>query len=242
MNTLAPGSTILNRELGQHRFSNETFEIGSGAVEFALSIHPFKRPNAPGPELRVGLCYAGTMNRSATLQRTIREPYDTLTSSQTGEQFLVDSVFRDRIWLDHSAERMGVSASLIWRTRGRWSLYGGVGFAGGPLLNARTEVRWTVSNTVEPHRDTADEEPYFGFNGEDGTDEVLEAYRNGNGWWLATNLPIGLDFQLARRGLFFSRLHLFNEVRPQMVVQGTRESGTSSSFGAQSVFGLRLCL
>ncbi len=235
---LAPGSRLLDRDLSDHKFTNDRYEVGTGSFEASIGLRPFRRADKMGPELRVGVIYAGLVDQSAALRRTTRMSYDTLTSSQTGVQTFVDSVFRDNIRLRHSAERIGVSASLIWRTQGRWSLYGGVGVAGGPTLNARSEVRSDETRSTEIRDFTQGEVYGSDFNASDD----VELFRNGNGWWLATYLPIGLDFQLARTGTFFSRLHLFYEIRPQMVFQGSPELGSNSAFGMQTVFGLRLRL
>lgn len=238
MGVLAPGSRLLDRDLSGHKFTNDRYESGTGSFEASIGLHPFKGSGARGPELRLGVIHAGLVNQSAVLQRTTRQPYDTLTSSQTGEQTFVDSVHRDQVLLDHSAERFGVNASLIWRTQGRWSLYGGVGLAGGPVLNARTQVRARVKGGVEPNEPT-EGDAYYGFDGFWGNDDV-ETFRNGTGWWVSTYLPLGLDFQLARTGTFFSRLHVYYELRPQMVFQGSPELGSSTAFGVQTLFGLRL--
>lgn len=239
MRLLAPGSSLLEQDLSGYKFTNDRYEVGTGCFEATIGLQPFKREVGSGPELRLGVSYAGLVNQRAALRRTTRLPYDTLTSSQTGQQSFVDSVYRDNIRLDHHAERIGVNASLTWRTHGRWSVYGGFGIAGGPVLNARTELRRNATSGVEP-RSSSDNDGYFGYYSYAADD--VETFRNGAGWWVSTYLPLGLDLQIARSGTFFSRLHLFYEVRPQMVFHGSAELGSTTSFGAQSLFGLRLKL
>jgi opacity protein-like surface antigen len=236
---LVPILGLDDRNLMEYRFTDETFATGLGVFEIAVGYHPFGDTERRGPEVRAGISYAGTQNLRAGLDRTTRAPYDTLTSSQTGDQTFVDSVFSDRIRVQHTAQRVGLNAAIIWRSSGRWSVYGGVGVAGGPVLNARTEV-WQDGN-----RDVAERE--------ESTDDVdliapwdlplpntSEVYRNATGWWFSMYVPFGIDLQLARKKTFLSRVHFFIEVRPQLAHQGTPELGTRTSIGQQTLSGLRL--
>ena len=236
---LVPILGLDDRNLMEYRFTDETFATGLGVFEIAVGYHPFGDTERRGPEVRAGISYAGTQNLRAGLDRTTRAPYDTLTSSQTGDQTFVDSVFSDRIRVQHTAQRVGLNAAIIWRSSGRWSVYGGVGVAGGPVLNARTEV-WQDGN-----RDVAERE--------DNTEDVdliapwdlplpntSEVYRNATGWWFSMYVPFGIDLQLARKKTFLSRVHLLMEVRPQLAHQGTPELGARTSIGQQTLSGLRL--
>ena len=236
---LVPILGLDDRNLMEYRFTDETFATGLGVFEIAVGYHPFGDTERRGPEVRAGISYAGTQNLRAALDRTTRSPYDTLTSSQTGDQTFVDSVFSDRIRVQHTAQRVGLNAAIIWRSSGRWSVYGGVGVAGGPVLNARTEV-WQDGN-----RDVAERE--------ESTDDVdliapwdlplpntSEVYRNATGWWFSMYVPFGIDLQLARKKTFLSRVHFLIEVRPQLAHQGTPELGTRTSIGQQTLSGLRL--
>ena len=188
----------------------------------------------------MGVTYAGFMSQGAWLQRTERTPYDTLTSNQTGEQVFVDSVKRSTYWVDHYGERFGLNASLIWRTQGRWSLFGGVGSVGGLILNSRTDVSKAVYEGVE--NATTNGTTGYEHTGAFGRNDAQESFRNGTGWWFAGQIPLGLDFQISRGGSFWNRVHLYYELRPQLLLQHTPELGTYSSFSLQSLFGARLKL
>jgi len=240
LSRLAPGSPLLEDDLSDHTFGNDRYYFATLGLDISIGLLPFRTADRSGPELRLGLTYAGVMSQGAWLEKTERTPYDTLTSSQTGQQVFVDSVERSTIWVDRYAERFGINASLIWRTKGRWSLFGGVGAVGGPILNARTDVSKAVYNGVE--NATTNGSNGYGYSGAFGRNDGQESYRNGTGWWFAGQIPLGLDLQIARRGLFWSQLHLYYELRPQFLLQNAPELGTYSSFGIQSLFGVRLTL
>ena len=235
---LAPGSTLLAVDLSDHSFSNNTYVEGTGLFDMAISLHPWQKDAGHGPELRLGLLYGGRAYQGAQFYRIDRTPYDTLTSNQTGEQYFVDSVNSSTYWINSSSERFGLNSSLLWRTSGRWSIYGGVGIAGGLLVNARTEVWHDLYSGVSGQVDQYANAPY-GYGPSHGYAATGENFRNGTGWWLAFYTPVGLDFQIARTSPFWSRVHLFTEVRPQVAFQGSPELGTSTGFGVQSVFGVR---
>lgn len=235
---ITPGSTLLAGGLADHDYSDNTYENAAGMFDAGIGIHPFRKADRLGPELRIGFLYGGRSSVGGYFQRTTRTPFDTLTSSQTGEVFYVDSVHRSTYAVDYSAERFGLNASMIWRTKGRWSVYGGVGLAGGLLMNARTDVHRSIYDNVDgPAYSQGD-----GFYSSPFANGGAESYRNGTGWWVSVNTPVGLDFQIARHSPFWSRTHLFFELRPQLVFQGTPELGTGTSFGLQTVFGVRFTL
>lgn len=235
LHRLAPGSALLASDLADHRFYSDPFAVGSGAFEMGIGLHPFRSAARSGPELRLGFLYGGRDYRSASYSRRITTPWDTLTSSQTGEQYIIDSVHRSTYWIDHSAERFGLNASLVWRTRGRWSVYGGFGLAGGISLNARTELSYSEYSRLEGQYANQYGDP---FNDYPST-MPRETFRNGTGWWLATSAPFGLDFRMARRSEFWRRMHLYMEWSPQLLIQSSPELGTRTGFGMRTAFGLR---
>ncbi len=240
LDKLTPGSTLLGQDLDDHTFTNDHYYTGTGSFEISLGLQPWKHQDREGPELRLGVTYGGGISQSAFLQRTVRTPYDTLTSSQTGEQVFVDSVHESKYWIHRTSERFGMNASMIWRTRARWSFFGGGGFAGGLSMNARTTVQHDVVEGIDGPGSNYESGHYsYGYSG-NATNEEL--FRNGTGWWLALYTPIGLDFQLARRSTFWNRLHLYYELRPQIIVQNAPELSTYTDFGIQSLFGVRLKL
>ncbi len=231
---ITSGSTLLAGGLADHDYDGDAYEEGSGLFEAGIGLYPFRKQGQAGPELRVGFLYGGRSTIEGVFFRSTTTPYDTLVSSGTGQVYYIDSVHRSTYGVRYSAERFGLSTSLTWRTKGRrWSVYGGVGLGGGVLLNARTEVSHSTQDLIEGG--------YFAQQdgrGRYGT-YASETFRNGTGWWCGLWTPVGLDFRIARRGDFWSRMHLYYELRPQLLFQGTPELGTHTGFGLQSVFGAR---
>ncbi len=210
-----------------------------GSFSFGISIGllPFRKEDRRGPELRVGFIHAGWNDRQAILRRTIRTPYDTLVSVATGEQFLVDSIHGSTYYILTQAERIGLDASLVWSTTARWSLYGGVGVMGGPSLNARTYVALHQYEGVAAAGSNYANYPQGGVR-----ESQNGATKGGTGWWMAAYVPLGLDFTLSRQHAFWQKMHLYYEMRPQLVVQGSPELDNTVGTGVLASLGIRMTL
>lgn len=237
MRRLAEGSTILATDLGAFRETSSNWwePITSRAWAVNVSLLPFRTDDKRGPELRMGIEYAGGLVGELTLERADRTPYDTLRSATSSVVILVDSISMSRISMEHRGERIGVDGSLIFRTggRSRWALFGGGGLAFGLRFNAGTRVRRIDERYVNYPGNTA-------YSGE--VLEQVEGIRNGGGGWFSAYLPVGVSFRLARRGDLLGRMDLFLESRPGILVQQVPELGTIFSAGSRSLFGVRLRL
>lgn len=234
---LLVGTVFSEEDLGAYRQNSYSWG-GSGrsrAVVLGIGIHPFRNDERSGPELRMGFTYVGGTAGRLGYDRTERYVLDTLMSSSTGMVFLVDSTFTSRYDMGHDAERFGLDASLIFRSSGRsrWSVYGGVGLGVGARFNARTWVNKAEEGVVN-------------YPGTSARFEMLatryEQVDNSGGVWVAFHAPIGVGFRLSKRNNLLGRMDLYLEGRPGMLVQGSTELGTITSFGSQSLFGLRFRL
>lgn len=237
MRRLAVGSAILDADLEGYRQAATYWWAPTTSRTWAVNVSllPFRTEERRGPELRMGIEYAGGQVGSLTLERSSRTPYDTLRSGSSSVVVLVDSISTSRISMEHRGERIGVDGSLIFRTKGRsrWALFGGGGLAFGLRFNAETRVQRFEERYVNYPGNTA----YSGV-----VQEQVEGIRNGGGGWFSAYFPVGVSFRLARRGDFLSRMDLFLESRPGILVQQVPELGTLLSAGSRSLFGLRLRL
>lgn len=230
---LAPDAAMLDQDLaGFQQRSSWRSVPNTIALSLNVGTHPFRSADRRGPELRMGIQYASGVVGTLNYERNLRFPLDTLISPSTGAMFVVDSVHTTRYSFSHSAERIGVEGSLIFRTggRSRWSVFGGAGLGFGVGLNARTELNHEErALVISP-----------GNSRRESIASVEERHNNANGTWVAFQLPVGLSFQLARQGDFLRRMDLFIEERLGMLVQNSSELGGLTNFGAQTLFGLRV--
>jgi hypothetical protein len=231
---LASGSVLLPPSLAGYNQAWTWWSApGSGAFNASIGIHPFRGEEKRGPELRLGIQTTGGQVGVLEYERILRYPVDTLYSPSTGAMFIIDSLFTSRLTIAHSAQRFGLESSLIFRTRGksRWSLFGGVGFGIGTRYNVETSVvLW--------------EDGYVNYPGApqrfDNSTLQREVFSNSGGAWVSFCTPFGFSFQMARKGNFLRWVDLFMEFRPGLLIQGTREFGSVTKSGSQTLFGIRV--
>jgi len=234
---LAPGSDLLQEDFAAYRQSTGFWwsPARSRAVVLNVGMHPFRSVDKAGPELRVGFTYVGGVLGTLEFERGTSTTIDTLSSGTSAVVFLVDSSYTRRYNMAHRAERVGLDASLIFRTSGRsrWTLHGGGGLGFGMRVNTRTTI--DLEETVSVN-----------YPGSQWRSEVIgsrsEVVDNSNGFWLAFQAPVGVGYRLAKQGNFLRLMDLYLEFRPGMLLQGSAELGTRATFGSQTFFGLRVRL
>lgn len=144
--TLAPQSVLLQQDLSAYQsspFFNLSFPGQSQSLSVGLKLG--KMPNAT---LRLGLMHTNQNNALSTgggYTESFR--IDTLTSSQSGTQYFVDSFSTHSYNANYSQEQLRLDASLIFRYNAdkRWSFYGGIGANFGLSYNCITQVQHHVS-------------------------------------------------------------------------------------------------
>ena len=234
--TLAPGSSILQQDLSAYQtYPQMFFNLPGQSQSLSVGLGLGKMPNAT---LRLGLMHTSQNNALATggsYTETFR--VDTLTSSQSGEQYFVDSFSTHSFNANYAQEQLRIDASLLFRYNAdkRWSFFGGIGANFGLSYNAAT----TVHHRVSPYGD------YFGygfFNDlmfiDFGTHET-ETFENKGGFGLGVYAPLGIDFQLGKKREFWKPMHLYMELRPGFNINQIAGLGTTFSVGNFSNAGLR---
>lgn len=232
---LVPGSVFDAQAMEGYRFRNE-LPTPNGVFTLGVGVHPFANADRVGPEIRIGLVSTGELGVHARMDRTTRVPYDTLVSGQSGGQLLLDSVGTSEYRIGHWYRMFGAQGSVIWRTRSRCSLYGGVGLAFGMLYDAKTLVRHRMRISIEGegYSVALDEQ------GDAAGDAEGTAYRNGAGSWWQWHIPLGVDYRVHRSHDLWGRVHLYYEIVPQMLFAQRPVLGGTAGLGLQALFGVRL--
>lgn len=234
--TLAPSSSILQQDLSAYQSSPiYSFNLPGQSQTLSLGLKLAKLPNAT---LRLGLMHTGQRNAlSAGGSYTETFRIDTLTSSQSGEQFFIDSFSTHSYHANYTQEQLRLDASLIFRYKAdkRWSFFGGIGANFGLSYNAAT----TIHHRVSPYGD------YYGYGffndimfNDFGMHET-ETFENKGGFGLGVYAPLGIDFQVGKKREFWKPMHLYMELRPGFNVNQIAGLGTTFSAGNFSNVGIR---
>lgn len=242
---LMPGSEILDRALPDKESDLDDFDNANGSAAFETSVG-LDLARSKGTDarfekqLRLGVMFNSRTEQEGYWERSFTGPYDTLISSITGNEFLVDTTWTEAITARYNYSRVGLSASYILRKRtpGILSWYVGLGGLAGTTIGGSGQVDRRVGTTVEG---VVGNDDYPEFNDRSDTRETEEFHIASTGWGAVYALG-GLDLQFGRKHPFWSTIHVFSEMRPTLFFNTVPGSPMRSSGAFQQLVGLRLDL
>lgn len=234
---LAPNSSILAMDFSQYSPQGfPTYQTPgmnmSSSYSLQLGLQCAKMPNVT---YRVGITHvsnAGVLSAFGSYSQSF--PYDTLTSSQTGEQIFIDSSNSKYYQMNHSNQQIRLDGAMIFRMfpDKRWSLHTGLGASIGMSYQSNTEISFWESSSMYSYSSY-----YYGQeNGQ------RESYKNKNSIGASLYIPFGIDFGIGKKREFWMPFHLYIETRPSLNINSINGIGTSFSPGMSSAAGLRIKL
>jgi hypothetical protein len=232
---LAPNSAILGMDLSQltpynfNYYNGFGMNSGSSSTSLQLGLQCAKMPKIT---FRVGLTHVnnfGLLSAHGSFYESA--PYDTLTSSQTGQQTLIDSSHTKSYDMNYSNQQIRLDGALIFRMfpEKRWSLHAGLGASIGMSYRASTSLRYWESSSINSNTG--------GYYNESGKNET---FKNKNSLGAALYIPLGLDFCIGKKREFWMPFHLYAEARPSLNLNSINGIGTTFSPGMSSALGLRV--
>lgn len=243
---LFPESDLLNSDMTGFSQSG-SFNIMNNSLFSVLIGLQFsnkqKTQYKTNPVFRLGISYFSGSMLHGGLFKTDNKPYDTLTSSQTGQVIYIDSVNNQHYSMNYISEQLRLDGSLIFRTNplARWSFYAGIGLAAGVSVNAHTEVyysKYSHTRNRYPNGYTS----YAHFYSSSYTSKT-ETFRNKTNFVASTYIPMGVDFRIGKKGDLWKRVHLYYELRPSLNVLSIPELRTITDTSLHHALGLRiLCI
>jgi hypothetical protein len=232
--TLAPNSSILAMDFSQYNPQGfPTYQTPgmnmSSSYSLQLGLQCAKMPKVT---YRVGITHitnAGVLSANGVYFQSF--PYDTLTSSQTGEQTFLDSTNTKRYEMNHSNQQIRLDGAMIFRMfpEKRWSIHTGLGASIGMSYRSNTEINYWETSSIPS-------EYNYGYGVE------RESYRNKNSLGASLYIPFGVDFGIGKKREFWMPFHLYVETRPSLNINSINGIGTSFSPGMSSAAGLRVKL
>jgi hypothetical protein len=236
---LAPGSMILRRDFSDHMASNglSLYTNSMFAMNIGVRFANKERNDYRKPQLRIGFSYFSQPTLSNNYYRVETKPYDTLSSTQTGQAIYIDSVITSSYSMEYSTRQLRLDASLVFRAnpQGRFSLYSGIGFTAGWAIQANTHISHVTGKGVQssaPGSYSSGNTSQYEFSSEN--------FINQSGFGCSAFIPLGIDLRVGKKREFLKMLHLFYEVRPQIDVTRIPELRTVTNAGLQHGMGLRV--
>lgn len=235
---LAPNSTFQESDIVGFRAQNSFY--GSSGQTFSVNL-VFDKPTSEtlsrlNTEFRFGVSYQQADIFYLSYGKTNRYRVDTLTSSRSGEQTFIDSVYSQDYNLSYTQRHVMVDADVVISTNSkkRWKFYGGVGLSLGLSVAPYTTISYDTRSNVE-EQDRSNN----GFNSDFEYENTEERFRNDGGFFGRVYLPIGVDFRVGKRKESLKKYHLFSESRPSLTFQSVPELNMISTTANVTSFGLR---
>lgn len=234
---LAPNSAILGMDLSQLTpysfmyYNGFGLYSGSNSTSLQLGLQCAKMPKIT---FRVGLTHVSNYSiLSAHGSFYESAPYDTLTSSQTGQQTFIDSSHTKSYDMNYSNQQIRLDGAMIFRMfpEKRWSLHTGLGASIGMSYRATTSLRYWESSSIDSNSGS-----YYSETGKS------ETFQNKNSLGASLYIPFGVDFCIGKKREFWMPFHLYTETRPSLNINSINGIGTTFSPGMSSAVGLRVKL
>jgi hypothetical protein len=212
-----------------------SFSFG-GAVRLGKRASPSPRMIQ---KLRFGTTYLGRSTVSQHWRDRVVGPYDTLTSSQTGEHFFIDTVRTTTYGASASFSRVGLDVLYVVEriTQSRWRFQVGGGILAGMLLGGTGQAEVYRTRQIVGLSYSTDD-PY----GVEYYQHIArEEFSIPDRIYWGVQAMIGVDHALGRSHPFWSNVLLHYELRPVLMV-GAQIDGTTLSPSIHNLLGLRFAL
>ena len=230
---LAPNSILLKEDLPSYN----SFGYYNGRGNFSSVQLGLTFKNHPNALLRVGLSNMGVSGLQNSYSKQEYFPYDTLTSSLTGEQTFIDSVSSQSYFMNHSSRQIRLDAALIFRTdaSARWSLFAGIGASLGVNYNATTYISYYTNNYINNQNGNS----YYNGYSNNGS-EKTETFTTKNYLTTTAYIPMGVDFRIGKNQAFWKRLHLYYEIKPSISMTQIPALRTITTVNMTQALGLKV--
>lgn len=229
---LAPNSILLKEDLPSYN----SFGYYNGRGNFSSVQLGLTFKNHPNALLRVGISNMGVSGLQNSYSKQDYFPYDTLTSSATGEQTFIDSVSSQSYFMNHSSRQIRLDAALIFRTdaSARWSLFAGIGASLGVNYNATTYISYYTNNYINNQNGNSYN---YGYN---NGSEKTESFTTKNYLTTTAYIPMGVDFRIGKNQAFWKRLHLYYEIKPSISMTQIPALRTMTTVNMTQALGLKV--
>lgn len=242
---LAPNSELLKNDFTGFTKSSNSYESmtdNTFSVNLGLQFYDSeKQTYKSNPQLNIGVTFSRATMLNATYSKEENVIFDTLSSSNSSFVVYMDSTFLKSYKMEYSFQQIGVNASLIYRAmpNARWSLYSGVGISVLTSLMSSTYIHFNHVEYVKySFPDTRNFYSYLDDPWD--SDMVDEVHTNKTNLSAFAYIPLGVDFRIAKKNEFWSKMHLVMEMQPGLAIDYIPEIGSHFYGTFRGNFGVRV--
>jgi len=243
--TLAPGSPFLTTDFSDFSsYSNGGYSEGMFSVTVGLSLSDKEKGNyKSNPTLRVGIFNSRSTTGGLYYTKSDYFPYDTLTSSVSGQQFFIDSVHTTSYRMKNNSEYLALTAAIQYSTNPerRVFLYGGVGIVAACSFNNVTTVENEEYISLEMSNSTYNSiYYYYPYPPVREWNSETELHENKTSTFFSAGIPLGIDFRIAKAHPFWKQIHLTWEIKPSVSLVNIPELKSYTNTGLTNTWGFRV--
>jgi hypothetical protein len=223
---LTLSSSMLNRDLSGYRYMSYSEQENARFLLGLTANRPIRNGDRYFISFRLGFTYSSTTPLYAAFSKTDSIPFDTLTSSQTGNIIYVKKVNSDYYNANYQTDRLGINAGALIGTSPlrRFSFYTGLGLHYELVLNASTHIYHSAYTEYKPYGIYNSTSDYHYLPVEE------EIIKNRSGYSMMIYVPIGCQFRVGKKAAFWKRLYAYYEFTLGMYSEEIPELGTLTGF------------
>ncbi len=240
---LAPESEVLGMDLSYYK-KNYLLQRGDGnylSVKLGLNfVNKEGNEYRLNPQLQIGFTYMTNNTAQYGIHLKETQRVDTLASVSTSNVVYVDSIYSSNIQTDYWSDNLLLDIALMYRTdvESRWSFFGGFGIAGGVSLKSRTDIFHTETealNFIIPGNENE-----FSMQNSAEPVHTIESFSNSLNVLAFVQLPLGVNFKVAKSTKFWKDLNMFYEITPLLKYWNIPEAGSYITVGIKHGIGFKL--
>lgn len=192
------------------------------------------------PVVRLGWNFNRMSGPSANFSRTTYSSFDTLQSSQTGTEYVLDSANTEHYGMNYRSSQLGLDAALIFQSSDKYRLgiHAGVGLSAAFAINSETQLTYHQREYV-----VTSDGSEFGpstFDANESETTTSETFKNKGGYTIGAYIPIGFDYRIGKNREFWKHFHLYLETRPGIYISSIPELKTTANLGLAGAFGMKV--
>lgn len=186
---------------------------------------------------RIGLALCGSTPLEGEFYTNSDERIDTLTSSQTGRTYFVDSSSTHNYKYRYQSQLTLIDLGIQLNTNHdkRWSAFGGISASLGVSQGTTVFEHSSYSFLKQYSNPFTYSHIQSSFGGSPGTEEK---FTGGNGYAFAISIPFGVQFKVSNTHPAFSKIRLTAEFRPGVMIESIPDFETVSYSFVNRTFGI----
>lgn len=228
-----PSSTILQDDYSAYYVHGSNWNYGLGeqpTVQFSMGLRKSSSPEhsllARISSFRLGASMMGLSTETGHWSQTATGPYDTLTSSATGQQILIDSVRYSGVY--YYSNQLQFQLSAAWMLdivrSPKWHIQAGVAASGGLVMDHYTQVlRDDFTRYQQQYQPGQTPNGYYFSYGGDIQGSYERTFQSPSVTG-AVSIPVSVCYNLGRGLTDKLQLGVTYEAKPTMLLGGKTDA------------------